>query len=182
MSDGFSPDISRAFNAACAPRSSRFSSLMTCRVLIPVRGMIHSSLVSRNSESMSFVTTFFGRALPVPISLIKKYFFGLDFTSCTWEHRLLRCFGNLQKITCIILRNLFGLYLFSHQSCTSSTLLLRKQIYPRKSSLNLRQLIFFMLLGKANIVPLKWVLKRMWRNAPEERRYLVRLLYKWRNS
>ena len=54
--------------------------------------------------------------------------------------------SNLQKITCIILRNLFGLYLFSHQSCATGTLLLRKKIYPRKSSLNLRQLIFFMLL------------------------------------
>lgn len=35
-------------------------------------------------------------------------------------------FSNLQKITCIILRNLFGLYLFSHQSCATGTLLLRK--------------------------------------------------------
>ena len=52
--------------------------------------------------------------------------------------------SNLQKITCIILRNLFGLYL-SHQSCATGTLLLRKKIYPRKYSLNLRQLIFFML-------------------------------------
>ncbi len=34
--------------------------------------------------------------------------------------------SNLQKITCIILRNLFGLYLFSHQSCATGTLLLRK--------------------------------------------------------
>ena len=55
-------------------------------------------------------------------------------------------FSNLQKITCLILRNLFGLYLFSHQSCATGTLLLRKQIYPRKYSLNLRQLNFFMLL------------------------------------
>ena len=54
--------------------------------------------------------------------------------------------SNIQKITCIILRNLFGLYLFSHQSCATGTLLLRKQIYPRKYSLNLRQLNFFMLL------------------------------------
>ena len=51
--------------------------------------------------------------------------------------------SNLQKITCIILRNLFGLYLFSHQSCATGTLLLQKKIYPRKSSLNLKQLIFF---------------------------------------
>ena len=56
-------------------------------------------------------------------------------------------FSNLQKITCIILRNLFGLYLFSHQSCATGTLLLRKQIYPRKSSPNLRQVIFFTLLN-----------------------------------
>ena len=53
--------------------------------------------------------------------------------------------SNLQKITCIILRNLFGLYL-SHQSCATGTLLLRKKIYPRKYSLNLRQLIFFFML------------------------------------
>ena len=58
------------------------------------------------------------------------------------------CFGlnNIQKITCIILRNLFGLDLFSHQSCATGTLLLQKKIYPRKSSLNLKQLIFFMFL------------------------------------
>ena len=56
-------------------------------------------------------------------------------------------FSNLQKITCIILRNLFGLDLFSHQSCATGTLLLqKKKIYPRKSSLNLKQLIFFMFL------------------------------------
>ena len=35
-------------------------------------------------------------------------------------------FSNLQKITCIILMNLFGLNLFSHQSCATGTLLLRK--------------------------------------------------------
>ena len=39
---------------------------------------------------------------------------------------------NLQKITCIIFFVLFGLSLFSHQSCTSSTLLLPKEIYTRK--------------------------------------------------
>ena len=48
----------------------------------------------------------------------------------------------MKKITCIILRNLFGLDLFSHQSCATGTLLLQKKIYPRKSSLNLKQLIF----------------------------------------
>ena len=31
-----------------------------------------------------------------------------------------------KKITYLILRNLFGLYLFSHQSCATGTLLLRK--------------------------------------------------------
>ena len=56
--------------------------------------------------------------------------------------------SNIQKITCIILRNLFGLDLFSHQSCATGTLLLQKKIYPRKSSLNLKQLIFFMFLIK----------------------------------
>ena len=50
--------------------------------------------------------------------------------------------SNIQKITCVILRNLFGLDLFSHQSCATGTLLLQKKIYPRKSSLNLKQLIF----------------------------------------
>ena len=35
-------------------------------------------------------------------------------------------YSNLQKITYLILRNLFGLYLFSHQSCATGTLLLRK--------------------------------------------------------
>ena len=35
--------------------------------------------------------------------------------------------SNLQKITCIILRNLFGLDLFSHQSCATGTLLLQKK-------------------------------------------------------
>ena len=36
-------------------------------------------------------------------------------------------FSNIQKITCIILRNLFGLDLFSHQSCATGTLLLQKK-------------------------------------------------------
>ena len=56
-------------------------------------------------------------------------------------------FSNIQKITCIILRNLFGLDFFSHQSCATGTLLLQKKIYPRKSSLNLKQLIIFMFLN-----------------------------------
>ena len=59
--------------------------------------------------------------------------------------------SNLQKVTCIILRNLFGLYLFSHQSCATGTLFLRKQIYPRKSSLNLRQLTILMLLKRRDL-------------------------------
>ena len=57
-------------------------------------------------------------------------------------------FSNIQKITCIILRNLFGLDFFSHQSCATGTLLLQKKIYPRKSSLNLKQLIIFMFLSR----------------------------------
>ena len=76
------------------------------------------------------------------------YLFSAPFI-CAGPSCLIRNFSNviflllinLQKATCIILRNLFGLYLFSHQSCATGTLLLRKQIYPRKSSLNLRQLI-----------------------------------------
>ena len=60
--------------------------------------------------------------------------------NCT-EFEAVSTYVTLKKITCIILRNLFGLYLFSHQSCATGTLLLRKQIYPRKSSLNLRQLL-----------------------------------------
>ena len=60
------------------------------------------------------------------------------FPSVHWIFMFL---SNIQKITCIILRNLFGLYLFSHQSCATGTLLLQKKIYPRKSSLNLKQLI-----------------------------------------
>ena len=35
--------------------------------------------------------------------------------------------SNLQKITCIILRNLYGLSLFFLQSCATGTLLLRKK-------------------------------------------------------
>ena len=45
---------------------------------------------------------------------------------------------------------LFGLAIFSHQSCATGTLLLQKDIYPRKYSLNLRQLNFFMLLNISN--------------------------------
>ena len=52
--------------------------------------------------------------------------------------------SNHQKISCIILRNLFGLY---HQSCATDTLLLRKKIYPRQFSLNLKQRIIFMFLS-----------------------------------
>ena len=63
-----------------------------------------------------------------------------------WLPFFLCLLSNIQKITCIILRNLFGLDLFSHQSCATGTLLLKKKIYPRKSSLNLKQLIFFMFL------------------------------------
>ena len=47
----------------------------------------------------------------------------------------------------VIFARLSGLYFFPHQSCTSSTLLLRKEIYPRKSITNLYQLIFSCLLS-----------------------------------
>ena len=63
--------------------------------------------------------------------------------------------SNIQKITCIILRNLFGLDLFSHQSCATGTLLLQKKIYPRKSSLNLKQLIFFMFLSRNSVLKIR---------------------------
>ena len=38
---------------------------------------------------------------------------------------------------------LFGLYSFSHQSCATGTLLLLKEIYPRKSITNLHRVIFY---------------------------------------
>ena len=56
--------------------------------------------------------------------------------------------SNRQKISCIILGNLFGQYSFFHQSCATSTLLLQKEIYPQKSLPNLRQLIFCRLLSR----------------------------------
>ena len=45
---------------------------------------------------------------------------------CIQFYRLTQL-SNIQKITCIILRNLFGLDLFSHQSCATGTLLLQKK-------------------------------------------------------
>ena len=56
--------------------------------------------------------------------------------------------SNIQKITCITLGSLFGLYPFFHQSCATGTLLLQKGIYPQKSLPNLRQLIFCRLLSR----------------------------------
>ena len=53
----------------------------------------------------------------------------------------------LKKNNLAIFDCLFGLYVFSHQSCATGTLLSPKDIYPRKSSLNLKQLIFFMFLN-----------------------------------
>ena len=53
-----------------------------------------------------------------------------------------------KKNNLVIFDCLFGLAIFSHQSCVTGTLLFQKDIYPRKYSLNLRQLIFFMLLSK----------------------------------
>ena len=69
----------------------------------------------------------------------------------------------LQKITCIIFFILFGLYSiaspFSHQSCTSSTLLLPKEIYTRKSKTNLRQFIFFVFLNISKGIYKKFIRK-----------------------
>ncbi len=89
MSDGCNPDISKAFKTASAPRSSRCSSVITCRDLMPVRVTIHSSLVSRNSASISFVTTFLGSALPVPII----FMIVLCFYSCLYCDSGYRCPG-----------------------------------------------------------------------------------------
>ena len=47
----------------------------------------------------------------------------------------------------LIFARLFGLYSFSHQSCTSSTLHLRKEIYPRKSFTNLYELYYSLSAG-----------------------------------
>ena len=53
-----------------------------------------------------------------------KNFFKAIFNTKSQQLSLL---SNIQKITCIILRNLFGLDLFSHQSCATGTLLLQKK-------------------------------------------------------
>ena len=56
--------------------------------------------------------------------------------------------SNIQKNNQHHLRESFrSIYLF-HQSCATGTLHLRKQIYPRKYSPNLKQVIFFTLLIK----------------------------------
>jgi len=78
ISSALRPDISKALRTASVPRSSRFSSVITCLVFIPVRGKIHSSLVSRNPASISFVTTFFGSALPVPMIFIYSLTYGIS--------------------------------------------------------------------------------------------------------
>ena len=93
---------------------------------------LHHGSMYRESGVASGFLFLWGHKRKTPL---KEVFSCTD--SCT--HLL----SNIQKITCITLRNLFGLDLFSHQSCATGTLLLQKKIYPRKSSLNLKQLIFF---------------------------------------
>ena len=61
----------------------------------------------------------------------------------------------------VIFARLFGLYSFSHQSCTSSTLHLRKEIYPRKSFTNLYQLIFKRLLSNRYQVFIVLIMKKI---------------------
>ena len=99
----------------------------------------HSQLNQRTDQFHQYVLTN-GRGKIKWLILVTCKISHLPFFPC--RHIL----SNIQKITCIILRNLFGLDLFSHQSCATGTLLLQKKIYPRKSSLNLKQLIFFMFL------------------------------------
>ena len=55
-------------------RYSSISSEITWRLVTPVRVLIHSSLVSRNCDSMSLVTICFGSALPVPVILMFSNF------------------------------------------------------------------------------------------------------------
>ena len=50
--------------------------------------------------------------------------------------------GGISEKDLIIFARLFGLDSFSHQSSTSSTLPLRKEIQPRKSFTNLHQVFF----------------------------------------
>lgn len=61
MSEGCSPAVARALAAACAARSSTGSSgPPTCRVLMPTRLVIHSSLVSTMTARSSLVRTLAG--------------------------------------------------------------------------------------------------------------------------
>ena len=76
MSSGFRPASASAFRAASRPRSSSRSSEMTWRERMPVRVTIHSSVVSRKLSRSPLVTTFFGRALPVPMIFICSKGFG----------------------------------------------------------------------------------------------------------
>ena len=66
-SDASTSACSRASRTACAARSVRDSSgLSRCRLLMPVRWLIHSSDVSTISSSSTFVTRVFGAAAPMP--------------------------------------------------------------------------------------------------------------------
>ena len=64
------PDVWSACSLAATARSSSDSVVQTWRLLIPVRVKIHSSEVSRNSDSSSLETLRAGSAEPVP-SIVK---------------------------------------------------------------------------------------------------------------
>jgi len=70
MSTGDIPAISNAFNDAWYAKSEVASPLEAiCRSLIPVRVIIHSSLVSTMASKSLLVSTFSGTCEPVPIIL-----------------------------------------------------------------------------------------------------------------
>ena len=69
MALGLIPPNSIACRAAAAPMSEvNSSSAATRRSLMPVRSMIHSSEVSRVSDSSALVTTRSGTAVPQPVT------------------------------------------------------------------------------------------------------------------
>ena len=71
------------------------------------------------------VSLFLMRAAPLVPHILQTYIKICDYYA---RHiRKKQFFSNIHKITCIILRNLFGLDLFSHQSCATGTLLLQKK-------------------------------------------------------
>ena len=68
------PASAIARRAASLAISSKCSEVIMRRSEIPVRSLIHSSLVSRNSSSIAFVKTFSGTTLPTPIIFINQSF------------------------------------------------------------------------------------------------------------